>query len=64
MDDMFLHIINNFSFTEIICFYLLWRVENKLTAATDAISKLLSTYESDIVSIKRQLADNEKRPSS
>ena len=41
MDNFFAAAINYFSFTEMICFYLLWRVENKLAAVSDALNNLI-----------------------
>lgn len=40
MDDFFAAAVKHFSFTEMMCFYLLWRVENKLAAVADAINRV------------------------
>lgn len=45
MDDFFTAAVKHFSFTEMLCFYLLWRVENKLAAVSDAINNLIINFE-------------------
>ena len=45
MENFFAAALNHFSFTELVCFFLLWRVENKLAAATDAIHSLINKFE-------------------
>ena len=42
MDEFFNAAVKHFSFTEMMCFYLLWRVENKLAAVSDAIHSLIN----------------------
>lgn len=44
MDNFFAAALSHFSFTEMLCFYLLWRVESKLAAATDAINSLIAFH--------------------
>ena len=42
MDAFLTAALQHFSFTEMLCFYLLWRVENKLAAVSDAINNLIT----------------------
>ena len=45
MESFFATAVNHFSFTEMVCFWLLWRVENKLAAVSDAINNLIINFE-------------------
>ena len=57
MDELFSSVIKNFSFTEIVCFFLLYRVEHKLAQMSEAVIKLVERLD-------RYVDNNEKRPNA